>query len=395
LNVCTLAEGRPVPPCGGNCLPNPVEELLLRAVLDSPPKAVEAWRTWSAEDRLAGIETGSERLLPAVYRNFCAHGVADRRMGMLAGAYRRAWYRNHVLFDAGAKLIDQLAAAGVPVLVIKGAALCTLHYRDIGARPMDDVDMLVAPEHARLAMTVLEQAGWRSFLTPMPPDILSVRPSWHYVSPNGGAVDLHWRVFERSRSNEHDLWDAALPLDLARTRTRALAPAHELLLTCAHGVMWNTISPIRWVVDAATIVRRSEQSLDWERSVGLAQRHGLGYSASELLAYLQREFVPEIPVAAIERLKSTAPHRRARITHKALLTAPSARSKIRLHWEAYRARRGTPVPGERRLGLVEFMVQRYRLDGRGQLLWFAVSKVLTWLGLSLKRAAGRRGQLPG
>jgi len=73
-------------------------------------------------------------------------------MGMLTGAYRRSWYRNQFLFDAAAKLIDQLAAAGVPVLVIKGAALCTLHYRDIGARPMDDVDMLVAPEHARLAM---------------------------------------------------------------------------------------------------------------------------------------------------------------------------------------------------------------------------------------------------
>jgi putative nucleotidyltransferase-like protein len=386
LNVRTLTEGRPAPTHGGNGWPTPAEELLLRAALDSPPKAVEAWRAWSTEERLAGIETGSQRLLPAVYRNLSAHGVADRRMGMLAGAYRRSWYRNQFLFDAAAKLIDQLAAAGLPALVIKGAALCTLHYRDIGARPMDDVDVLVAPEHARLAMAVLEQAGWRSAPTPIPRDILSARPSWHYVSTNGGSVDLHWRVFERSRSNERDLWDAALPLDLARTRTRALAPVDELLLTCTHGVMWNTISPIRWVVDAAMIVHRAERSLDWERCIGLAERHGLGYSASELLAYLQREFVPEIPVAAIERLKSTAPHRGARITHRALLASPPSARNIRLNWEAYRTR--TLVPGERHLGFVEFMVQRYHLAGRRQLLWFVLRKGPTWLRLSVRRGRG-------
>jgi len=389
LNADPLTERRPAPTDAGNCWPTPAEELLLRAALDSPPKAVEAWKAWSTEERLLSIEIGSQRLLPAVYRNLSAQLVDDDRLEILAGAYRRVRDRNQFLFDAAAKLIDHLTATGVPVLVIKGAALCTLHYRDIGARAMDDVDVLVRPEHARLAMAALERAGWRPAVTPVPRDILSVRPSWHYVNPDGGAVDLHWRVFERSRSSEDDLWDAAAPLDLAGSRTQALAPVDELLLTCTHGVAWNRISPIRWVLDAATIVHGFDGSLDWDRSFGVAQRHGLGYSASELLAYLQREFVPEIPVATIARLRSTA-DRTARVTHRALLSPPSPRSKIRLDWEAYHTRWRTPVPGERRLGFVDFMIQRYRLSGRRQLLGYVFSKGLRWLRRSVRRGGKTR-----
>jgi hypothetical protein len=359
----------------GNRWRSAPDELLLRAVLGTKSQAVEAWSSWATENRLANIDAGSQRLLPGVYRNLERHGVGGPHMGMLAGVYRRAWYHNQVLFDAAARLIQRLQDNGVPVLVIKGAARAALHYCDVGARPLDDVDVLVAPEHARGAIALLERRDWEPAATPVPRDLLTVRSAWPYRGPNGESVRLHWRAFERSLSDERELWDAAVELDLGRTQTRALAPTDELVLACADGIGPKRTSRASCIADAATIMRRAGTSLDWDRTARLAERHRLAPAIAQLLAYLQLEFFPEIPVGVIERLSSTDRDGRTRATHRALLGTSGSPGTGRLHWDAYHARRAAPTVGERQIGFLEFMVQRLSLGGRRELLGYAARKL--------------------
>jgi Uncharacterised nucleotidyltransferase len=53
-----------------------------------------------------------------------------------------------------------MAQAGVPLLVLKGAALAQLVYEDPRLRPMRDVDLLVRKTDARRALDVLMRCGF-------------------------------------------------------------------------------------------------------------------------------------------------------------------------------------------------------------------------------------------
>src|SRR5947208_488583 len=71
------------------------------------------------------------------------------------------------------------------------------------------------------------------------------------------------------------------------------------------------------------------------------------------------------------------------------------RGQGRLHWQAYRARRATPIVGERQIGFLEFMVQRWSLGRRRELPAYAARKLRSRLLASRpdRRADPARRQL--
>src|SRR5205823_1539331 len=108
---------------------------------------------------------GESRLLAAAFRPVRALGVDDQMLSLAGGLYRQSWYENQLALHRLAKAVTSLNAAGIEVLVLKGAALSLLHYRDLGARPMLDVDLLVAPRHLWEAIQVLAASGWHPVAT--------------------------------------------------------------------------------------------------------------------------------------------------------------------------------------------------------------------------------------
>jgi len=55
--------------------------------------------------------------------------------------------------------------AGIQTILLKGAALILLHYKDPGLRPMVDFDILVPAGKAAAAIKVLTELGWTSTVT--------------------------------------------------------------------------------------------------------------------------------------------------------------------------------------------------------------------------------------
>src|ERR1700683_4642008 len=131
----------------------PSQLLLLRAALLECPEAVEAAEEWFASGRDAAepgfswLEQGSRRLLPLVYRN-----VKEALPPELRETLRRVslqyWADNQKLFRRLEERLTWFHANGIPTVVLKGAALSVLHYRDKGIRPMSDVDILVPEDVA-------------------------------------------------------------------------------------------------------------------------------------------------------------------------------------------------------------------------------------------------------
>ena len=250
--------------------PSEREELLLRAALSPPSEVAGAWSRVSGAVDLGTLDSSSHALLPLVYRTLAAAGVEDPWLGRLKGVYRRTWYGNQLLLRRAGEALGALRAEGVNAMVLGGAAVGLLHYRELGVRQMSDTSIAVRPASARRARRVLSAAGWNA------------RPLL---------------------SGDYDLWAAGAPLDVADVRTRAPCPGDQLLRTCANGAALSSRrGSCRWVADAIVIVESSPGGIDWQRLVERAIGQRVVTHLHLTLSYLRDAFATPVPVGVIESL---------------------------------------------------------------------------------------------
>jgi hypothetical protein len=321
-----------------DAFPNALESLLIRAAVLEGDAGRAAWSKWRRRGDLDAVDLASHRLLPQLYRNLVTLGVEDSLLGRLKGVYRYHWYANQLLLRRGGETIAALEAAGIRTLVLKGAALGALHYGDRGARPMNDLDILVPRDAAPEAMRVLRANGFIPEVEP-PEAMLGIRHSENFEDEDGRSVDLHWYALAQP-ANDDDFWAAAVPVEVGGVPTLALCPADELLYACVHGLCLNPVSPIRWVADALIVIRSAEGRLDWSRLVerGVARR--LTVTLGAALEYLRNEFAAPVPVETLAALRSAPSSRVERWAHRALLTPPPNAFRALVIWyDRYRRMR--------------------------------------------------------
>ena len=250
--------------------PSERDHLLLRAALSPPSEGAGAWARASRGVDVGALDASSHDLLPLLYRTLAAAGVEDPWLGRLKGVYRRTWYSNQLLVRRAGEALGALRSDGVDAMLLGGAAVGLLHYRELGARPMSDTSIAVRPASAGRARRVLSGAGW------------DARP----VS-----------------SGDDDLWAASVPLDFPDVRTCAPCPADQLLRTCANGATLSSRSrSCLWVADALVIAESSPDGIDWQRLVDRAIDQRVVAHLHLTLSYLRDEFSAPVPMSVVESL---------------------------------------------------------------------------------------------
>ena len=318
----------------GGCWPTPHDELLLTAALGDGDAACAAYAVWRAVTNLDRPCAGTFRLLPLLGKNLKRLGVKDDRSALFHGIYRKTWAQNQLLFRELSGALSALSQVEIPTLVLKGAALSINFYRDLGARPMSDGDILVPPEHAAFAVETLRNAGWHSQCTPLdglraqkllerlgvtlrPREDVQcsavfrgVRHAHSFAKPGIAELDLHWRISEKIVSTEtnFEIWRHAVPIEVCGVKSLAMDATDQLLHVIAHGVRWNVVPPWRWVADAAMILKaaasegETEHRIDWPRLVAQADALCVALPLAAGLAYLAQRFALPIPQAVIAQL---------------------------------------------------------------------------------------------
>jgi hypothetical protein len=382
-----------------SCWPTPEQELLLAACLRPGAEAVAAWRRWRGRVDLDDVDNASFRLLPLLYRRLVQHGVADADLARLAGVYRWHWVRTQLQLRAATRVLDRLAAAGVPTLVVKGGAVGPRYYGEHGVRPMDDLDVVVPPAHAEQALALLREDGWTS----RRPDVaqrLRFRHSADLQHPDGGAVDLHWHVFNEftgARDEGAACWDTAEPLRLAGRDTRALAPTDELLLACSHGLRWSPVAPIRWLADVASICASAGDRLDGERLRRSAGARDLVTPVAETAGWLRDALGTTLP-PALDAMVRVRPRRRDRWAHRVRMAPHRAGQRLALHTLLFarRWRRGAPGFAWREYGA--FLACQWELPDDapplrtvGRLVWSELRGRSPWR--TIRRLRAERDEL--
>jgi hypothetical protein len=298
-------------------LPSRAQTLLLRAAVLKPESASECFESWRRLVDIQNIDRGSIRLLPMVYRNLAGEGITGVEMNKARGCNRMSWYKNNIILAKAAEVMALLSARGVKCLPMKGLAMCLSHYADAGVRPMDDFDLLVAPEQALAALDCLFENGWRP-LNPLPSrmkksDLLLCRYEVPLVDGYGQRLDLHWSAPAPAANHKSAgrFWDGCGTATWRGLQVSLPASESHFLITCVHGVRWSSLSPIRWLTDAYTIIT-SEKNYNWRKVVDLAEELALiGHLAAALQVFdfvypgaLPEDFLSTVqkkPVAALEQ----------------------------------------------------------------------------------------------
>ena len=278
------------------------QELLLRAALLTGPASVDAWERWRAATDFDGyLDNESFHLLPLLYTNLRRYRVTDPFVHKLKGIYRLAWCKNQVIFRDIEDVLGALHEAGVKTMLLNEAALTLLHYKDRGARPVTDIDVLVPVTRAQQVIELLAQSGW----TPATPLLVSQLRYGHSLlikNRSGREFNLHWDVLSEcwQEDVDSDFWRDAVPLRMNNVVSHALNSTDTLLHFIVHGMKWNPEPPIRWIADAITIINSADAEIDWLRLDHQAQKRRLGNQVRMGLKFLYDTFNARIPKAVIQ-----------------------------------------------------------------------------------------------
>jgi hypothetical protein len=292
----------------GYVWPTPEQQWMLRAAILPGQAGRDAWDKWIAVADIDHWDIGSFRLIPLLYRNLKRIGVEHKLLGRFKGIHRRAWYENQMALHKLSGLLRFLHEAEIPTLILKGAALALLYYKDLGLRPMADLDVLVPINKAIDAIGRLRESGWKP-LEALPRRItadylLAVKACNLIRNESDLQMDLHWHVFQECLEphSDLDLWECSVPVSWGEVGSRALSPADQFLHICAHAMEWNAVAPVRWVADAMAVLSAAPD-FDWDRVLMQARQRRLVLTLQSMLPYLHRLVEAPIPDAVLQQLQ--------------------------------------------------------------------------------------------
>jgi hypothetical protein len=321
---------------GVPALPTASQRLLLGAAVLHGPDARSSWVQWRrAGGDIDTVSPSSFHLLPLLYRNLEANRVDDPDIPRLKGVYRHAWVTNQQLARRLEPAIAALGRAGIPTMTLGGPAVSAVHYRDAGVRRIDDVGVLVSPVQARRAVTVLRAGGWSPLRHVDPGRILRSGHAMPLVQAGGARMDLQWRAFPESVSDE-DFWSGAVPATLGTVGTLAPGPTEQLLHACVYGVRAGP-DALTWIADAAVILRTAETEIDWARLVDGAAQRELALTTGAALTIVRElvdEPIPDQVLAELDARPSSVRERlRLRVSRR-----PGPIVRYVQRWDMYRRR---------------------------------------------------------
>jgi hypothetical protein len=362
----TTPRPTPVARCTGGYWPSPIQELLLRAALLSGTDAREAWCALRPGLDVDGADRASRRLLPLLGANLRRLGIDDPLAAGLEAIHRDTAAKNRRLFDAGRRLLTALAEAGIATLVLKGGALASHGYRDLGLRPMSDLDVVVPTGQADAAVQALERAGWEA-RTPVTPALVRMRHATDLLETGTSfKCDLHWHVYWEccAPDADDDLWAASVPLDFEGVPTRTLGPADQLLHLCVHGSRRARRPLLLWIPDALLVLRAG--GIDWPRLLAQGRRRRFVLRAATMLAYLRRQLGAPVPDEVLARLEALPISRLERLEYRVVNRPQGLLGELPGYWCHYRRLRADGQITST-LGFPRYLQQTWRMASLGRM----------------------------
>jgi hypothetical protein len=276
-------------PLARSAFPTPEETLALQASLLDGDRAVEAWRRLSLSGR--PLDGGIAWLTPLLLANLSRLVPEDPFVRANPHHLALCGLKSRATTLCAETTLRLFEAASIPTLVLKGLALGASVYADAGLRLFSDLDLLVRREDVFRAVEVLKRHGFGALPgEPASPSDLRAAHAHTFRPPkrHDPPLDLHWHVLASARGDDDDLpfWSRATPVRVGAASTLMLGPEDQLMHVLAHGVRWTRTPHVRWVADAALVLRRTGPALRVERFLAAVEEFDLVTPVQEGLSFV-------------------------------------------------------------------------------------------------------------
>lgn len=286
---------------------------LLTAALLPADQAAPAWRRWKARGlELETVERDSIRMFSQLWNNRDAAGIGAEDLPLLKGVYRHVLASNAGVLADALDAAQLLNAAGIPALLIKGAALIARTGR-LGLRLIDDVDLLIPEIDAQRAVELLTASGYVDQAAPGLSRI-GFYHSWDCRGPRGSALDVHWWAF-KTPGDDQCMFDTARETALLERQVLIPSATESLISAVGNGFSRRPAAPMRWIADALLIFDIDGEGIEWDVLLERARRPGLTLSLMAGLGFLARTFGAPVPVDVLDQLRRRPVPWRERAAH--------------------------------------------------------------------------------
>jgi hypothetical protein len=216
----------------------------------------------------------AQGIAPLLYN--CLKGIREKRhipqevMDKLKKAYHENIARNMYLYSELLRIIKAFGDKGVKVIVLKGAALAKIVYKDIGLRSMIDIDLLVKKEDLPYAKETMSDLGYvpkmrllsEEWFTKnhfhLPRYIhreksLFVEIHWHITRKSFNTIDIK-KWFERARCIKFDGCQVLIP-----------SPEDMIIHLCLHlyNHGYHSKMILRELCDISETLNLYREEIDW------------------------------------------------------------------------------------------------------------------------------------
>jgi hypothetical protein len=285
---------------------------------------------------------------------------------------------NLLLYGDLIRALRALSEAGIPAIVLKGAALADTIYPSIADRPMNDVDLLVRLADRDRARAALEGAGYHFLPEPRQrfgPFDTEFTGEMQFRRSEHNVIELHWELTASEwlrRLADLDmkvLWHDVRPFEIGGAQALQLSPCDTLLHLCLHlsahsYAHENNFRDIRQLLD-------HERPFPWDTFVARARRFRLRSACYFVLDAVASELRASVPSDVLDVLRPPAWQRRL----VPLIADPRRALAGQLAWSKPRGYLLHLALADRPMDVLRIMVwlffpgprwlgERYRLRGR-------------------------------
>lgn len=250
-------------------------------------------------DALRGLTSG---VVPLELERSVAVLVLERQLRM------------RILQRRASESVAALSRAGIEVALLKGAALSASVYDGFEVRPMNDVDLLVAPERADEAKRIMLASGWFHDAT-LPDD--SFYQTHHHLAPiidGGGSrcrLEIHRALLPIGHPfaiEEGMVWGAMRQVELDGVEACALDENFHALHIAIHFAWSHAMRAGAWNAfrDLGALTRRAE--FDWDVLVEMAREARAATCCYWTLRLARSMTGLAVPDRVLDRLAPRLPH---------------------------------------------------------------------------------------
>ena len=224
-------------------------------------------------------------LLYANFRKIEAEFIDEAILLNIEGYYKSVKFINTQLISELSELQNQFNKRGIKVIVLKGLALITTIYDDIGLRYIGDIDLFAKTADWHGIEEVLRSQGYvpdRNYNLLEPTELSDYTLSFRSVGfvkrePLSINIDLHFNPIHIGNIEDTDLWTKTTAIHQADAKIHCLCPEHQLAHLCVHMNHHGYII-LKWFVDIYALLHKYKSVLDWDYIVKKFRNTGTGVS---------------------------------------------------------------------------------------------------------------------